>query len=73
MLAGYRGSFAAARILFTQTLTRVAYAPFRYYDTTPTGGSRHFLHVLWTSTDVFILQVEFSIDSQLISKLSIQV
>jgi hypothetical protein len=37
ILAGYRGSFRAARSLFTRTLTKVAHAPFRYYDTTPTG------------------------------------
>lgn len=37
ILAGYHGSFKAARILFIRTLTRVAHAPFRYFDTTPTG------------------------------------
>lgn len=37
ILVGYLGSFRAAKILFTRTLTTVAYAPFRYWDTTPTG------------------------------------
>lgn len=37
VLFGFRGSFRAARKLFKQTLTRVTAAPFRYFDTTPTG------------------------------------
>lgn len=32
-----KASFTAARSLFEQTLTKVSRAPFRYYDTTPTG------------------------------------
>lgn len=37
ILAGYSASFRASRILFTTTLERIARAPFRYWDTTPSG------------------------------------
>ncbi|GAA6008715.1 uncharacterized protein JCM10292_005037 [Rhodotorula paludigena] len=37
ILAAFQGSFKAARTLFKTSLTRVVYAPFRYFDTTPTG------------------------------------
>ncbi|KAK4053631.1 hypothetical protein OIO90_003870 [Microbotryomycetes sp. JL221] len=37
ILVGFYGSFRAARSLFTRTLTRVVYAPFRYFDVTPSG------------------------------------
>lgn len=37
ILLGFRGSFRASRILFNGALTRIASAPFRYWDTTPSG------------------------------------
>ncbi|KAM0786024.1 hypothetical protein ACM66B_006839 [Microbotryomycetes sp. NB124-2] len=37
ILVSFYGSFRAARILFVRTLTRVVYAPFRYFDVTPSG------------------------------------
>ncbi len=37
ILISFRGSFRASRILFNNALTRIAAAPFRYWDTTPSG------------------------------------
>ncbi|KAL8290163.1 hypothetical protein RQP46_003102 [Phenoliferia psychrophenolica] len=37
VLTAFQASFGAARSLFERTLIRVSRAPFRYYDTTPTG------------------------------------
>ncbi|BGP48208.1 hypothetical protein JCM10450v2_004080 [Rhodotorula kratochvilovae] len=37
ILAAFHGSFKAARGLFKTSLIRVVYAPFRYFDTTPSG------------------------------------
>lgn len=37
ILAAFHGSFKAARSLFKSSLIRVIYAPFRYFDTTPSG------------------------------------
>ncbi|GAA5820282.1 hypothetical protein JCM11251_005555 [Rhodosporidiobolus azoricus] len=37
ILAAFQGSFRASRRLFTDSLRRVVYAPFRYFDVTPTG------------------------------------
>ncbi|KAK4048522.1 hypothetical protein OIV83_004690 [Microbotryomycetes sp. JL201] len=37
ILVSFYGSFRAARALFVRTLTRVVYAPFRYFDVTPSG------------------------------------
>ncbi|GAA5956181.1 hypothetical protein JCM21900_006830 [Sporobolomyces salmonicolor] len=37
ILAAFNGSFKASRTLFTNSLTRVVHAPFRYFDQTPVG------------------------------------
>ena len=37
ILSGFRGSLKASRTLFRATTRRIANAPFRYFDTTPTG------------------------------------
>lgn len=38
-LAVFKGSFSAARHLFTRTIRRITRAPFRYFDVTPTGSA----------------------------------
>ncbi|GAA5917290.1 hypothetical protein JCM6882_004151 [Rhodosporidiobolus microsporus] len=37
ILSAFQGSFRASRVLFVDSLRRVVYAPFRYFDVTPTG------------------------------------
>ncbi|GAA6034025.1 hypothetical protein JCM8097_000654 [Rhodosporidiobolus ruineniae] len=37
VLSAFQGSFRASRELFNQMLRRIVYAPFRYFDKTPTG------------------------------------
>ncbi|BGP16287.1 hypothetical protein JCM10213_008267 [Rhodosporidiobolus nylandii] len=37
ILSAFQGSFRASRKLFSDTLSKVVYAPFRYFDQTPTG------------------------------------
>jgi hypothetical protein len=37
ILSAFQGSFRASRKLFTDSLRRVAYAPFRHFDVVPSG------------------------------------
>ncbi|GAA5856811.1 hypothetical protein JCM8547_008855 [Rhodosporidiobolus lusitaniae] len=37
ILSAFQGSFRASRLLFTSSLRRVVYAPFAYFDRTPSG------------------------------------